>query len=169
MIFGDNIKKDFAELTYKNMTSALVYRGKQPTVAEYISRVNDGTYTWSGNFLLQAYKNIQLNVRKIESTYRVEKTSPSRTLHGDFMCQNGAAEWAALFNSSMIDGSDKLLDFNSTTNTVSFLRDITDNDLFMIVPVTDMLGDGVLRFISIDFYADENNPLKKYSLNFSII
>lgn len=169
MIFGDNIKKDFAELTYKNMTLAVVYRGKQPTAAEYISGINNGTYTWSGNFLLQAYKNIQLNVRKIESTYRVEKTSPSRTLHGDFMCQNGTAEWAALFNKTMIEGSNKLLEFDLSSNTVNFLRNITDDDLFMIVPVTDMLGDGVLRFISIDFYTDENNPLKQYSLNFSII
>jgi hypothetical protein len=166
MIFSEDIKQGLAEITYKNMDSAIVYKGKQPSLEDYIIGVNNGTYTWTGNFLLQGYTGIDLHVVKVSNTYRIEKDSPSRTFYGDYMCQDGKAEWAVLFHQNTLQGSNKLLEFNSSTNQVNFLRNITDADLFMIVPVSDMLGVGVMRFISIDFVADENNPIKRFSLNF---
>lgn len=165
MIFYSEAPRDLAEDTYKNLTSMLVYKGKQPTVSSYITGVNNGTYTRTGNSLLQAYLNVNLAVAKVGSTYRVEKTSPDGTIYGNYMHDSGIGEWAVLFDASMLLGANKLLDFDAAANKVNFTRNITADDLFMIVPVTDTAGVGVLRFNSVTFSSSVNNAIKKFTLN----
>ena len=165
MIFYSDVARDFAEDVYVRLTTMVVYKGTQPSVQDYISKVNDGTYTWTGNHLLQAYKDVDLAVNKIEATYRINKVSPDGTSYGNYIKQAGTAEWAVLFDLSMLEGSNKLLEFSSTTG-LNFLRTVTENDLFMIVPVSDAAGAGILRFNTINFDG-LNNPIKKFTLNFS--
>ena len=165
MIFYSDVARDFAEDVYVRLTTMVVYKGTQPSVQDYISKVNDGTYTQAGNYLLQAYKDVDLAVNKIESTYRINKNSPDGTSYGNYIGQSGTAEWAVLFDLSMLTGTNKLLEFSSATG-LNFLRNLTENDLFMIVPVSDAAGAGVLRFDTINF-TGFNNPVKKFTLNFS--
>jgi hypothetical protein len=166
MIFYSDVAKDFAEDVYSRLTTMVVYKGTRPTVQSYISKVNDDTYKWSGNYLLQAYKDVDLKVNKIESTYRISKNSPDGTEYGDYIRQSGNAEWAVLFDLSMLEGTNKLLEFDPSTNRLNFLRNLTENDLFMIVPVSDASGAGVLRFDTITF-DNSNKVIKKFTLNFS--
>ena len=114
------------------------------------------------------FKNtvIQDSVNKIESTYRISKDSPTGTSYGSYIRQSGIAEWAVLFDFSMLEGTTKLLEFDSNTNRLNFLRNITENDLFMIVPVSDAAGAGVLRFNTVTF-DNSNKVIKKFTLNFS--
>jgi hypothetical protein len=166
MIFYLEAAKDLAVDTYKNLTSVLVYKGNQPTVAEYVSKVNDGTFIRSGGLLLQGYPNIGLTVNQYGNSFRIEKISPAGTSYGDYMVASGIAEWAVLFHSAMLIGTDKLLEFNSSTNEINFLRDITEDDLLMIVPVTTTTEvSGVIRFESVDFDSSVNNKIEKYTLN----
>ena len=166
MIFYSAVARDFAEDVYIRLTTMVVYKGAQPSVQNYISKVNDGTYKWTGNYLLQAYKDVDLTVNKIESTYRISKDSPNGTSYGDYVRQSGTAEWAVLFDFSMLEGTNKLLEFDSNTNRLNFLRNITENDLFMIVPVSNAAGAGVLRFDTVTF-DNSNKVIKKFTLNFS--
>jgi hypothetical protein len=165
MIFYSDVAKDFAEDVYTHLTTMVVYKGAQPSVADYITRVNDGIYTWTGNDMLQAYNNVDLSVTKIEATHRIRKSSQAGTTYGDFICRSGKAEWAVLFDRSMSEGTNKLLEFSGYQ--MIFLRNITINDLFMIVPVSNAAGAGVLRFDTIDFDGATNNAIKKFTLNFS--
>jgi hypothetical protein len=165
MIFYSDVARDFAEDVYTRLTTMVVYKGAQPSVQDYISRVNDGTYAWIGNHILQAYNAVDLTVTKIESTYRIKKNSTINTEYGDFIAATGRAEWAVLFDKSMLEGTNKLLEFSGYQ--LIFLRNITENDLFMIVPVSDAAGAGVLRFDTIDFDGATNNVIKKFTLNFS--
>lgn len=169
MIFYSDVARDFAEEVYTRLTTMIVYKGSQPSVTDYITKVNDGTYTWSGNHMLQAYNSVDLAVTKIESTYRVRKTSQDGTTYGDYICRSGQGEWAVLFDNSMVKTNEtdtnKLLEFSGYQ--MIFLRNITENDLFMIVPVSDAAGAGVLRFDTIDFDGASNNAIKKFTLNFS--
>jgi hypothetical protein len=164
MIFYSDVARDFAEDVYVRLTTMVVYKGTQPSVTEYI---NSGTYAWTGNYLLQAYKDVDLTVNNIESTYRINKDSPNGTSYGNYIKQAGTAEWAVLFDWSMLEGTNKLLEFNSITNSLDFLRNVTENDLFMIVPVSNAAGAGILRFDTTDFDGLLNNPIKKFTLNFS--
>lgn len=165
MIFYSEVARDFAEKVYTHLTTMVVYKGSQPSVQDYITKVNDGIYTWSGDQMLQAYNSVDLTVTKIESTYRIKKNSQDGTSYGDYICRSGKAEWAVLFDKSMNEGSNKLLEFSGYQ--MIFLRNITANDLFMIVPVSDAAGAGVLRFDTIDFDGSSNNEIKKFTLNFS--
>jgi hypothetical protein len=63
MIFYSNIADDLVQDSYLLLTTMVVYRGKQPTVAEYITKVNNGTYAWTGNYLLQAYKDVDFTFK----------------------------------------------------------------------------------------------------------
>ena len=167
MIFYSNVASDLAQDSYRLLTTMVVYKGKQPSVTDYVTNVNNGTYKWTGNYLLQSYKDVDLTVVKFESVYKVKKNSVDATLYGNYICRSGLAEWAVLFDKSMSEGSNKLLEFNSTTNSMNFLRNITENDLFMIVPVSDTSGAGVLRFSTIVFNGSANRPIKQFTLNFS--
>jgi hypothetical protein len=119
--------------------------------------------------MLQGYDSVNLAVTKIESTYRIKKNSQVGTSYGDYICRNGQAEWAVLFDKSMVKTSasdtNKLLEFSNYQ--LVFLRNITASDLFMIVPVSDTAGAGVLRFDKIDFDGVTNNTIDKFTLNFS--
>lgn len=166
MIFYSDAARDLAEDTYKNLSSVLVYKGDQPTVSEYVSGLNDGTFAVASGLLLQGYPNIGLTVNSYGSSFRVEKISPAGTSYGDFMVAGGIAEWAVLLHSSLLVGTNKLLEFNSSTNQINFFRDITEDDLFMIVPVTTSTElSGVIRFESVDFDPLVNNRIEKYTLN----
>lgn len=165
MIFYSEFAEDLAKDTYVNLTSALVYKGKQPSSSDYITGVNNGFYTRTGENLLQGYTGIDLKVTKIDFSYRVEKSTASGVLYGDYMNNNGIAEWAVLFHSLTTMQPNKLLEFNNTTNQINFLRNITVDDLFMIVPVTNTAGAGVIRFPSVTFSSTVNNPIEKISLN----
>lgn len=165
MIFYSDVARDFADEVYTRLTAMVVYKGSQPSVQDYIDKVNDGTFTWSGDHMLQAYDSVDLSVTKIESTYRIKKNSPIGTSYGDYICRSGMAEWAVLFDKSMLEGTNKLLEFSNYQ--LVFLRNITANDLFMIVPVSDTAGAGVLRFDKIDFDGVTNNAIEKFTLNFS--
>lgn len=168
MIFYSDVARDLVNDTYRNLTTIVVYKGSQPSVEDYIIGVNNGSYKWNGLNLLQAYKNVDLVVNTVSTTYKIEKNSTDETTYGDYIKQAGIAEWAVLFDSSMIDTSNtnKLLEFTNT-NELNFLRTITENDLFMIVPVSDAAGDGVIRFNTIDFDGSTNQAIKKFTLNFS--
>lgn len=165
MIFYSDVARDFAERVYTRLTTMVVYKGTQPSVQDYITNVNDGSYTWSGDSMLQAYNSVDLAVTKIEATYRIGKNSPIDTTYGDYICRSGSAEWAVLFDKSMLEGSNKLLEFSNYQ--LVFLRNITANDLFIIVPVSDTAGAGVLRFDQINFDGVTNNAIEKFTLNFS--
>lgn len=167
MIFYSGVARDLVESTYIYLVSMAVYKGSQPSVENYITGVNNGTYKWAGSNLLQAYKDVDLTVNKVESVYKIEKNSSDNTEYGNYIGGTGLAEWAVLFDRSMFQGTNKLLEFNSSTNQLSFLRNITDNDLFMIVPVSNASGDGVLRFNTINFTGSTNKVIKKFTLNFS--
>lgn len=166
MIFYSDVAKNLAEGTYVYLISMAVYKGSQPSVANYVTGVNNGTYKWTGNNLLQAYKDVDLTVNKVESVYKIEKNSAENTAYGDYVGIAGSAEWAVLFDKSMFQGTNKLLEFSSN-NQLTFLRNITEDDMFMIVPVTNSSGDGVLRFNTIDFNGTTNKAIKKFTLNFS--
>jgi hypothetical protein len=163
MIFYSDVAKDFAEDSYQNLTTMIVYKGSQPSVQNYVSGVNNNLFSWSGSYLLQAYKDVDLTVNKVGSTYKIEKDSLAGTTYGNYIKQAGTAEWAVLFDVSMIND---LLAFTNT-NEINFLRNITEDDLFMIVPVSNTAGDGVIRFDTIMFNGIDNNIIKKFSLNFS--
>jgi hypothetical protein len=166
MIFYSNVADDLVQDSFILLTTMIVYRGKQPTVAEYITKVNNGTYTCTGNYLLQIYKDVDLSKSKVESVTKIEKNSPDGTSYGNYFCQAGLAEWAVLFDKTTSQGTNKLLNFN--TSPMTFTRNISENDLFMIVPVSDIKGVGVLRFDSIDFKSGNNpNPIKRFAVNFS--
>lgn len=165
MIFYSDLARDFAERVYTRLTTMVVYKGSQPSVQDYIAKVNDGAYTWSGDYMLQAYNSVDLAVTKIEATYRINKNSLVNTSYGDYICRSGSAEWAVLFDKSMLEGPNKLLQFSNYQ--LVFLRNITANDLFMIVPVSDTAGAGVLRFDKINFDGATNNAIDKFTLNFS--
>lgn len=163
MIFYADVAKDLVDDSYKLLTTMVVYKEKQPSVAEYVSKVNDGTYKWTGSYLLQAHTNVGLGASKFESLYRMEQITEGLS----YVSQNtGSAEWAVLFDGSMLVGANKLLEFNSSTNSMDFVRNITENDLFMIVPVSDTTGVGVLRFDSVNFDGSEK-AIRKFTLNFS--
>jgi hypothetical protein len=168
MIFYSDVARDLVNDTYRNLTTMVVYKGSQPSVEDYVIGVNNSSYKWSGSYLLQAYKNIDLVVNTVSTTYKIEKNSPNETTYGDYIKQAGIAEWAVLFDSSMIapSNTNKLLEFTNA-NELNFLRNITENDLFMIVPVSDAAGDGVIRFNTIDFDGITNQAIKKFTLNFS--
>lgn len=163
MIFYSDVARDFAEDSYQNLTTMIVYKGSQPSVQNYISGVNNDLFNWNGSYLLQAYKDVDLTVNKVGSTYKIEKDSVAGTTYGDYIKQAGIAEWAVLFDVSM---TDDLLEFTND-NKINFLRNITEDDLFMIVPVSNAAGDGVIRFDTIDFNGTTNKAIKKFSLNFS--
>lgn len=165
MIFYSNVANDLVQDCYLLLTTMVVYRGKQPSVEEYITKVNNRTYAWTGNYLLQAYKNVDLSMSKLGSITKIEKNSPDGTAYGNYVRQSGLAEWAVLFDKTTSEGTNKLLNFN--TNSMNFVRNISEDDLFMIVPVSDITGVGVLRFDSIDFNGTANKPIKRFSLNFS--
>lgn len=163
MIFYSDVARDFAEDSYQNLTTMIVYKGSQPSVQNYVSGVNNGLFSWNGAYLLQGYKNVDLTVNKVGSVYKIEKDSAAGTTYGDYIKQAGTAEWAVLFDVSM---TDDLLEFTND-NKINFLRNITEDDLFMIVPVSNTAGDGVIRFDTIMFNGTNNNIIKKFSLNFS--
>jgi len=165
MIFYSNVADDLVQDSYLSLTTMVVYRGKQPSVEEYITKVNNGIFAWTGNYLLQAYKNVDLSSSKFESVTKIAKSSPNGTLYGNYIRQSGLAEWAVLFDKTMSEGTNKLLNFNASS--MDFVRNITENDLFMIVPVSDTSGVGVIRFDSIDFNGITNKPIKRFALNFS--
>ena len=170
MIFYSDVVRDLVNDTYRNLTTMVVYKGSQPSVQNYVIGVNNGSYKWSGSYLLQAYKNVDLVVNTVSTTYKIEKNSPNGTTYGNYIKQSGTAEWAVLFDNSMIKTSasdtNKLLEF-TVTNELNFLRTMTEEDLFMIVPVSDAAGDGVIRFNTIDFDGVANQAIKKFTLNFS--
>lgn len=163
MIFYADVAKDLVDDSYKLLTTMVVYKEKQPSVAEYVAKVNDGTYKWTGLYLLQAYTGVALSSNKFESLYRIEKTGEGTSYVGQNI---GAAEWAVLFDESMLNGTNKLLEVDSITNSINFVRNITEDDLFMIVPVSDTTGVGVLRFDTINFDGSEKS-IRKFTLNFS--
>lgn len=163
MIFYADVTEDLVDDTYKLLTTMVIYKENQPSVAEYVAKVNNGTYKWNGSYLLQVYTGVVLNSKKFESLYRIEKISDGTSYVGQNI---GSAEWAVLFHESMLVGSNKLLEFNSDTNSMDFVRNITENDLFMIVPVSDTTGVGVLRFDTINFNSSEKS-IRKFTLNFS--
>jgi hypothetical protein len=165
MIFYSDVARDFAQDVYTQLTTMVVYKGTQPSVQDYITKVNNGTYTWAGNYLLQAYNGVDLAVTKIESTYRINKNSIAGTEYGNFIASSGTAEWAVLFDKSMSVGTNKLLTFSN--NQLIFSRNITENDLFMIVPVSDAAGAGIVRFDTTNFDGVSNNAIQKFTLNFS--
>ena len=167
MIFYSDVARDLATDTYVNLTAMVVYRGSQPSIQNYITGVNSGTYKWNGNYLLQAYKDVELSVNAVNKLYKVEKsTSTTDKEYGDYIKQAGNAQWAVLFDTSMLEGENQLLEFTNT-NQLNFLRNITEEDLFMIVPVSTTLGYGVIRFDTIEFNGLDNQVIKKFSLNFS--
>ena len=105
MIFYSDVARDFAEDVYVRLTTMVVYKGTQPSVAEYI---NNGTYAWTGNYLLQAYKDVDLAVNKIEATYRINNINNpkqydiyEKTLAGGFNAvfrKNSAIQFIEEFN-----------------------------------------------------------------------
>lgn len=167
MIFYADIIKDFVNGTYLQMSTMIVYKGSQPSATEFIAGVNSGIYKWSGLNLLQAHSDVELTARPFESQYRVELTLDSTSTIYYTNQNSGAAQWAVLFHESMIDQSLPLpLLSNPSANSIEFARDITEQDLFMIVPVSNSSGSGVLKFATIDFDGSKNE-LEYFSLNFS--
>jgi hypothetical protein len=165
MIFYSDVAKNLAEGTYVYLTGMVVYKGLQPSIKNYVTGVNNGNYKWSGSNILQAYKDVELAVNKTDSIYKIKKTSADNTLYGNYIGSTGTASWAVLFDRSMFLGTNKLLEF--TSNQLNFLRNITENDLFMIIPVTASSGDGVLRFDTISFDGTTNKAIKEFTFNFS--
>jgi hypothetical protein len=170
MIFYSDVVRDLVQDSYKNLTNMVVYKGRQLSAQEYVEGINTGTHNWNGTYLLQAYNNVDLTVNKVGSTYKIEKNSAVGTTYGNYIKQSGTAEWAVLFDNSMIKTSasdtNKLLEF-TVTNELNFLRTMTEEDLFMIVPVSNTAGDGVLKFNTIEFDGVANQAIKKFTLNFS--
>jgi hypothetical protein len=161
MIFYYEITKDLAESTYQNLTTFLIYSGPQPTVEVYVD--NFTTYSPSGSVLLQGYTDLDISVVEVGASHRIYNTK-TETSYGNYSVNSGLAEWAVLIDSSAIGD---LLEFSGST--INFLRAPTQNDLFMIVPVSDNTGDGVLRFNSVAF----TNPgteefIETFTLNFKL-
>jgi hypothetical protein len=165
MIFYADIIKDFVDNAYVRMSTMMVYKGSQPSVAEYVTGVNSGIYKWAGSELLQACSDVQLTSHPFESTYRIELTLNSTSTKYYINQNTGAAQWAVLFHNSMMSSSTPLLS-NPSVNSIEFARNITENDLFMIVPVSNNAGSGVLKFSTVDFDGSKNE-LDYFSLNFS--
>jgi hypothetical protein len=162
MIFYYEITKDLAESTYQNLTTFLIYAGPQPSVLNYISGFTT-TYSPSGSVLLQGYTDLDISVVEVGASHRIYNTK-TETSYGNYSVNNGLAEWAVLIDSSAVGD---LLEFSGSN--INFLRAPTQNDLFMIVPVSDNTGDGVLRFNSVAFSATGSEEfIETFTLNFKL-
>jgi hypothetical protein len=162
MIFYYEITQDLAEDTYQNLTTVLVYSGPQPTLANYMLGFLSN-YSTNGSKLLQAYTDLDVNVVEVGASHRVYNTK-TNTSYGNYSFNSGLAEWAVLFDRSM---TGDLLRFGGSSLT--FLRQITNSDLFMIVPVSDNTGTGVLRFNNVSFsQTGQEEFIEKFTLNFKL-
>jgi hypothetical protein len=160
MIFSSNILDNLANETYKHLTTALVYKGTQPDSESYVSGVNNGTYDKTGIFLLHAYTGYTLTATKINEIVQITKQSNGT----NYSVQSGFAEWAVLFHKNYV-GSGKLINF--TGSNFSFLRNITEDDCFLIVPVSTLTGTGVLKFANIEFIGVAKN-MENFYLNLAM-
>lgn len=168
MIFSPNIVKGIAQNSFDKLNLMLVYSGSKPSIANYIANFNS-TYSWTGSLLLQGYLKVDLaGVNDSENQYRIFKNSVSGTRYGAFSRQAGAASWAVLFSESLLND---LLQFDAKNKTVRFLRNISVNDSFMMIPVSELNGDGVLQFNSTNFShpAEEDDTIESFSLRFEKI
>jgi len=160
MIVNLEVVKDFSENIFENLTTVLVYQGPRPTVGVYIAGFLTD-FNWSGNYLLQAYNDIDLSVVKSNNSYRLYKVNGE---YGSFSRQAGIAAWAVLFDKNL---TNDLIEFNSQEKTVTFKRDIRSDDAFMIVPVTDSMTNGVLRFTSLSFTHPADENIQRFEIDFS--
>lgn len=169
MIFYDSILKDIAENTFKNLNIVVIYKDVQPSKDDFITNFST-TYSWTqtttSTAVLQAYENVDLGTTEVSGDYRVYKTSPSGTSYGPYVKNTGTASWAVLFDSS---SSGDLLEFNNDNNTLTFLRDVTDDDIFMIGPVSTLSSSGIVKFASLNFEDPAEEDLKGLTINFSMI
>lgn len=142
MIFSSNISKGISEDTFVDLKVMLVYEGAQPTLLDFIVNFND--YKWTGSSVLQAYVNVDLIGSVLSAKrYRIAKDSVSGTDYGAFSKKGGQAQWAVLIHQDHVG---ELLEINTGSGTINFTRNIDNSDTFMIVPVTGLEDNGVLRF-----------------------
>ena len=163
MIFYTGLIDTIVEQTYQHLTTALIYKGTQPDVDTYIERLNSGVYARTGNFLLHSYKNLVLDYARVNQIVQLS-LSPSSS-ESVYENSAGFAEWAVLFHADNV-GSGKLLDFDGTGPV--FNRTITEDDYFMIVPVSSNTGVGVIKFANIEFTSGQKN-LETFNMNVSMI
>jgi hypothetical protein len=147
MIFSSNVGQGLAENTFVNLKIMLVYEGSQPNILDFVVNFND--YKWTGSKVLQAYVNVDLLGSPFSARrYRIVKNSASGTDYGAFSKKSGTAAWAVLMHENLVND---LVQINSGAGSINFLRNITDTDAFMIVPVSDLSDNGVLRFSNLNF------------------
>lgn len=147
MIFSSNISKGIAEDTFVDLKVMLVYEGPQPALLDFIVNFND--YKWTGSKVLQAYVDVDLLGSVFSANrYRIAKDSASGTDYGAFSKKAGQAAWAVLIHQDLVGD---LLEINSGTGSINFTRNVANSDSFMIVPVTGLSDNGVLRFNNINF------------------
>jgi len=156
MIFYPGFVDDIVDQTYKNLKTILVYKGSQPDIDTFISRVNSGTYKATGSSLLQRYSVSEYDIETNNQIVQLLAENISGTFYN-----SGLAEWAVLIHNSQ---PSTLI---NTSNSELFVRDITDSDLFMIVPVSDTTGRGVVKFTSIEFTGQKS--LTSFTLNVSAL
>jgi len=152
MLFSSNVGQGLAENTFVNLKIMLVYEGSQPNILDFVVNFND--YKWTGSKVLQAYVNVDLLGSSFSAKrYRIAKNSASGTDYGAFSKKSGTAAWAVLIHEDLIsvDNSNRLISVDSSSGTINFLRNITDTDAFMIVPVSNLSDNGVLRFSNLNF------------------
>jgi hypothetical protein len=147
MIFSSDISKGIAEDTFVDLKVMLVYEGPQPNLLDFIVNFND--YKWTGSKVLQAYVNVGLLGSVFSAKrYRIVKDSASGTDYGAFSKKAGQAAWAILIHEDHIGD---LLEINTGSGSINFTRNIANSDTFMIVPVTGLEDNGVLRFNNTNF------------------
>ena len=161
MIFSTDVIKDFSSEVFGNLTTVLVYQGSIPSSGAYAAGFLT-TFSWTGTALLQAYNGLDMEVTVISQGYRLYKVGNQ---YSSYSKQAGIATWAVLLDQSL---TGDLISFNNQTNSLSFNRNITVNDPFMIVPVTDTTSNGVVRFSSVSFTHPADEVLQSFQINFTL-
>lgn len=163
MIFYSGILEDLAKDTYQTLDSIIVYKGSQPARTSYIENFSN-EYSWdhANSQILKTFKNVDLAPMNAEPYYRLYK--PDSVSYQQYTKQSGSAEWAVLFDNTMVGD---LISFSD--NKINFLRSLTDDDLFMIVPATNNSADsaGVVRFNSI-VLGSGTEQIQVFAINFKM-
>jgi len=150
-----------------NLISIAVYSGDQPTASEYATNFSSN-YTWgSGNQLLAiygvinsdaVYDNETVNIATSPSTGVAQLSEPSNSYTITRKAQAGTASWAVIFTS--VDARDKVYNGGSLSDSA---------DYFLIVPVTDLTGNGVIKFSTVEFNSSTSYPIQNFNLTPSVV
>jgi hypothetical protein len=140
--------------------SIAVYSGNQPTASDYTTGFLDN-YTWSaGSQLLAVYGTVSgsggssysVQISTPSSTGVIQLSEPSNS-YATTRKRAGTASWAVIFQSS--DMYNYVYNGSAIPSTLNFI----------IVPVSDLSGDGVIKFSTTEFNASTLYPI--HSINFT--